>query len=44
MRTDYAPYAVRRPDDDGGPVVVPKARYLDDAYAALEREHLWART
>jgi nitrite reductase/ring-hydroxylating ferredoxin subunit len=32
-------YGVRRVDS--GPVLVPKGRYLDDAYAALEEAYLW---
>lgn len=40
---DPARYALR-PSAAGGPVRVPKGRYLDEAYAARERSHLWART
>ena len=25
----------------GGPVIVPKARYVEDEYAMLERRRLW---
>ena len=34
-------YGVRR--DGDGPVMVPKARYVDVDYAALERSQLWPR-
>ena len=34
-------YGVRTPE--GGPVMVPKARYVDVDYATLERRHLWPR-
>lgn len=34
-------YMVRQPAH--GPVQVPKGRYLDDAYAALEASQLWSR-
>jgi choline monooxygenase len=34
-------YGVR--SGEGGPVTVPKARYVDVDYATLERRHLWPR-
>ena len=44
MGIDLDRYQIRPGNGDGAPARLPKARYLDEDYAELERQRLWPST